>query len=91
LLPGERLQAGMMVHVEFTGTRGGTNLGCDVDAALSDLAGMETGEPIVCVSKIKGLNGHPIRVHARIDLKTLVGTAHVEILPGVYVPPAAPK
>ena len=81
----------MMVHMEFTGTRGGTNLGCEVDPELSDLAGMETGEPIQCVSKIKGLNGHPIRIHARIDLKTLVGTAHVEILPGVYVPPAAQR
>lgn len=81
----------MMVHIEFTGTRGGTSLGCDVDPALSDLAGMETGDPITCVSKIKGLNGHPIRLHAQLDLKTLIGTAHIEILPGVYVPSTVQK
>jgi len=87
LAAGERLRGEMMVHVEFTGTRGGTNLGCDVDPSLSDLGGMDTGEPITIVSKIKGLNGHPIRLHARLDLKTLIGAAHVEILEGTYVPP----
>lgn len=77
----------MMVHVEFTGTRGGTNLGCEIDPELSDLGGMDTGEqPVVMVSNIKGLNGHPIRLHANIDIKTLIGVGHIEVLPGVYVP-----
>ena len=42
--------------------------------------------PVMLVSKIKGLNGHPIRLHATIDLKTFIGMGHLEVLPGVYVP-----
>ena len=83
---GERLRGETTVHVEFTGTRGGTSLGCEVDPALSELGGADTGEPILLVSKIKGLNGHPIRLHAKLDMRTLIGTAHVEVLPGRFVP-----
>ena len=71
---------------ELTGTRGGTSLGCEADPALSELGGADTGEPILLVSKIKGLNGHPIRLHAKLDMRTLIGTAHVEVLPGRFVP-----
>jgi hypothetical protein len=39
---GERLHDGLALHVEFTGTKGGTNLSCEVDRQASDLAGAET-------------------------------------------------
>jgi hypothetical protein len=70
---GERLQDDTTVHVVFTGTRGGTSLGCLADRAASTLAGADTGEHILLVSKVKKLNGHPIKLHARLDMRTLMG------------------
>ena len=71
----------MTLHIEFTGTRGGTNISCEVDHEASELGGTETGEPILLVSQVKGLNSHPVRLHARLDMKTLIGACGTQVSP----------
>jgi hypothetical protein len=70
------------VHVLFTETRGGTELGFTLDEALSNLstADWEKGEGTVhLVGKLK-LDGVPVRCVADIDVNTVEGTGHLEIL-----------
>lgn len=68
------------VHIKFTGTRGGTELGVQVDEAASDLSGadFENGTGQVTVAGDLTLNYTRVRLHATIDLTTLAGTGHLE-------------
>jgi hypothetical protein len=70
------------VHVLFTETRGGTELGFTLDEALSNLstADWDIGEGTVrLVGKLK-LDGVQVRCVADIDVKTVEGTGHLEVL-----------
>jgi len=70
------------VHVLFTGTRGGTEVGFRPDPARSDLSGAnwEAGEGSVHLEGELSLDGTPVRCVADLDLGTVEGTGHLEIL-----------
>jgi hypothetical protein len=83
------------VHIKFTETRGGTELGVRLDPEASDVASADyeagTGEVKVVGTLI--LDYVRVRLHATIDLATLEGTGRLEILeevePGAPVAAAA--
>lgn len=70
------------VLVKFTQTRGGTELGVPLDKSRSDLTHAnfdeETGNVKVCGELT--LDYVPVRVVADIDLPSLQGQGHLEIL-----------
>lgn len=70
------------VHVKFTETRGGTELGFRLDEERSDLShgDFETGEGTVHLAGELNLDGVPVRCVADLDLSTLAGKGHLEIL-----------
>ena len=71
-----------LVHIEFTDTEGGTELGVRLDKELSDLnrADFESGQGIVRLVGNLTLNFVPVRCLANIDLSTLEGEGHLELL-----------
>ncbi|MEM7482579.1 MAG: MbtH domain protein [Acidobacteriota bacterium] len=77
------------VHLKFTGTRGGTELGVRLDPEASDLsaADFDAGEGEVKLVGDLTLDYQRVRCHGTIDLATLKGTGHLEPLPDP--PPAA--
>jgi hypothetical protein len=68
------------VHIKFTGTRGGTDLGIRLDTEATDLskADFEKGSGTIHVEGNLTLNDDPVRLFADIDLATLNGTGHLE-------------
>lgn len=70
------------VHVLFSETRGGTELGFGLDEARSDLskADWEAGEGTVHLEGTLKLDGVPVRCVADLDLTTVEGQGHLEIL-----------
>ena len=70
------------VLVKFTQTRGGTELGVPLDKSRSDLTQAnfdeQTGKVRVCGELT--LDYVPVRVIADIDLPSLAGEGHLEIL-----------
>jgi hypothetical protein len=68
------------VHVKFTETRGGTELGFPLDDKSFPNADLEKGEGIIRLSGRLKLDGVPIRVVADIDLQTMEGKGHLEIV-----------
>jgi hypothetical protein len=70
------------VHVLFTETRGGTELGFRLDREQSDLsrANWETGEGTVHLEGELKLDGVPVRCVADLDLATVEGTGHLVVL-----------
>ena len=70
------------VLVKFTQTRGGTELGVPLDKTRSDLTqanfDAETGQVRVCGELT--LDYVPVRVVADIDLPSMQGKGHLEIL-----------
>jgi hypothetical protein len=70
------------VHIRFTDTRGGTELGVPVDTARSDLTQadfeQETGS-LRLVGQLT-LDYVPVRCIAEIDVRSLAGQGHLEIL-----------
>ncbi len=70
------------VHVLFTETQGGTELGFRPDPARSDLSGAnwEAGEGSIHLEGELGLDGTPVRCVADLDLRTLEGTGRLDIL-----------
>jgi hypothetical protein len=70
------------VLVTFTDTRGGTELGIRLDDALTDLSGadFERGAGSVRLAGNLALNYVKVRCVADIDLATLQGEGHLEIL-----------
>jgi hypothetical protein len=71
------------VHVRFTQTRGGTELGVPVDRQLSDLSGadFDKGEGRITVVGALSLDYVKVRCFAEIDLATLEGQGWLEPLP----------
>lgn len=70
------------VHVLFTETRGGTELGVRIDPAYLDLSGADF-EHRSGTARMAGelvLDYVRVRCHAAIDLGTLRGTGHLEPL-----------
>jgi hypothetical protein len=68
------------VHIKFTDTRGGTDLGIRLDTEATDLsqADFENGTGTIHVECNLTLNYDPVRLFADIDLATLNGTGHLE-------------
>lgn len=69
------------VHVLFTETRGGTELGfpLDEDRSTTD-ADWDAGEGSVHVEGELTLDGVRVRCVADIDLSTIEGTGHLDVL-----------
>ena len=70
------------VHIRFTGTRGGTNLGFTLDKTLSDVTKADFERKVGQV-KLCGeltLDYERVRCVAEIDLSTLEGTGRLELL-----------
>jgi hypothetical protein len=67
------------VHIKFTDTRGGTDLGIRLDREASDVtkADFENGTGTLHVEGNLTLNNDPVRLIADIDLATLDGTGHL--------------
>lgn len=70
------------VHIKFTGTKGGTDLGVRLDRAVSMTPGtnFEKAEGIVHLEGRLTLNYVPVRCVANINLANLGGRGHLEIL-----------
>jgi hypothetical protein len=68
------------VHVLFTETQGGTELGFKLDEAQSDLTGAdwERGEGTVRLAGDLTLDGVPVRCVAELDLATVAGVGRLE-------------
>lgn len=77
-----QIEAGY-VHVRFTGTRGGTELGFPLDAVAVERIKRQAvlGEGPVQMTGTLVLDFVPVRCVADIDLATLTGTGRLEILP----------
>lgn len=70
------------VHIKFTETRGGTELGVPLDEQASDLSGADFENRTGTV-KVVGdltLDYVKVRLHAAIDLASLEGTGRLEVL-----------
>lgn len=67
------------VFVRFTDTRGGTELGVELDRAASDLADAadEAGQGRIRLVGDLTLDFEPVRCVAEIDLATMSGTGHL--------------
>lgn len=67
------------VHVKFTGTKGGTELGTRLDRAATDLAGADFSNATGHVRLVGGLTLNYVKVQcvADVDLATLTGTGHL--------------
>ncbi len=70
------------VHIKFTATKGGTELGVLVDSQASDWsqANFSQSKGFVHVEGTLTLNYVKVRCLADLDLKTLTGTGHLIIL-----------
>jgi hypothetical protein len=79
------------VHIKFTETRGGTELGVRIDPARSDLSGADWANKSGSI-KVAGeliLDYVRVRCHATIDLGSLDGTGYLEVLEDEVQPGAA--
>ena len=70
------------VHVLFPNTQGGTELGIRIDPALTDTskADFEAGSGEVTLTGTLMLDGAHVQCNARLDLVTLKGTGHLQLL-----------
>ncbi|WP_273664743.1 MbtH family protein [Xanthomonas hortorum] len=70
------------VHVVFPNTQGGTELGIRIDPANTDTskADFEAGSGEVSLAGTLTLDGVHVRCNARLDLATLKGTGHLQLL-----------
>ena len=77
----ERIDMGH-IHLKFTDTRGGTELGVHLDRDASDLskADFEAGQGTVHLEGTLTLNYVPVRCIADIDLASLEGKGHLVAL-----------
>lgn len=78
----KRIEAMKYVFIKFTSTRGGTDLGVQVDDTATDLtrANFAAGTGVAHVEGTLTLNYVKVRCAAEIDLSTLDGTGHLVIL-----------
>ncbi len=70
------------VHIKFTGTRGGTELGVplDIDDSNWSAGNFDEGTGLIKLCGRLKLNYVPVRCVAEIDLSTMAGTGHLEVL-----------
>lgn len=70
------------VHVLFTESRGGTELGFRPDPARSDVSGAawEAGKGSIHLEGDLKLDGTPVRCVADLDLRTMEGQGRLEVL-----------
>lgn len=70
------------VHIKFTNTRGGTDLGVKLDKGASNLAGADFGAAAgdVHIEGTLTLNYVPVRCIATINLATLNGTGRLVVI-----------
>ena len=69
------------VHIKFTGTRGGTDLGVKLDTTASQLdADFAQAVGTIHIEGTLTLNYVPVRCVADIDLATLHGTGHLVVV-----------
>jgi hypothetical protein len=69
------------VHIKFTETRGGTELGIRLDKEKSDVSGAnyETGTGSIHIVGDLTLDYVPVRFHGDIDLASMAGTGRLEV------------
>ncbi len=69
------------VHLKFTDTRGGTELGVQIDEARSDLHALRATDPEGEVTFVGDLvlDYVPVTCRARINVKTLEGSGRLEL------------
>ncbi|HSR69912.1 MAG TPA: MbtH domain protein [Acidobacteriota bacterium] len=68
------------VHIEFTGTRGGTELEFELDQDCCKLeADFEKGQGTVHLEGLLNLDDIDVRCRADIQLETLSGTGHLVV------------
>ncbi|WP_041919517.1 MbtH domain protein [Gloeocapsa sp. PCC 7428] len=69
------------VHIKFTKTQGGTELGVQLDRSASDFstANFEQQTGIAHIVGDLTLNYVPVRCVADIELETLTGKGHLEV------------
>ena len=70
------------VHLKFTETKGGTELGFRLDRERSDLSGgdFETGKGQIHLEGNLSLDYVKVRIVGDVDLESMEGTGHLEIL-----------
>jgi hypothetical protein len=70
------------VRVKFMDTKGGTEVGMLVDKTASDLSGadFQAGQGVVRLQGTLKLNWVPVRFLGEVQLDTLAGTGHLEVL-----------
>ena len=78
----ERLTEMKFVFITFTETKGGTELGIDVDIDLTDIknADFDKGAGVISVVGTCILNYQKVRCIAEVDLSTKKGTGYLEPL-----------
>jgi hypothetical protein len=69
------------VHIEFTETRGGTELGIELDPEKSDLSGgnFDEGTGSIQITGDLVLDYTPVRFHGFIDLDSMRGKGRLEL------------
>jgi hypothetical protein len=72
------------VHIKFTGTRGGTELGVPLDWSncAIDRASFDAGRGQVHLEGLLQLNFVPVRCVADVDVAALSGTGRLEVQDG---------
>ena len=78
----ERLTEMKFVFITFPETKGGTELGIDVDLDLTDIknADFDKGVGNIHVTGTCELNYQKVRCIADVDLSTRRGTGHLELI-----------
>lgn len=78
----KRIDEHKHVHIKFTATRGGTELGVplDIDESNWGTGDFDGGKGRIKLCGRLKLNYVPVKCVAEIDLSTLSGTGHLEIL-----------
>jgi hypothetical protein len=78
----ERIDRYNYVHIKFTETRGGTELGVRLDSERTDLsqADFDKGTGVVHLEGNLTLDYVKVRCVADIDISTMEGKGHLEIL-----------
>jgi hypothetical protein len=73
------------VHIKFTDTRGGTELGIRLDHAACDFsaADFDQASGTIHLEGNLTLNNDPVRIVADLDLTTLTGTGHLVLVEAV--------
>jgi len=77
----QRIEDGY-VHIKFTQTRGGTELGINVDLNSTNVKELDfsTGKGVLHIEGTTNLNYNKVRCIADIDLETRKGEGYLQVL-----------